>query len=51
MALDGWGAPRILGEFMKLGFIISEAPVSHYTPRTPVTPDQLKRWIAFLRNH
>ena len=51
MALDGWGAPRIHGELMKLGFVVSEATVSRYMPHRPAKPDQLKRWIAFLRNH
>ena len=51
MAQDGWGAPRIHGELLKLGFEISEITVSRYMPRRPVDPDQLKRWIAFLRNH
>jgi len=51
MALDGWGAPRIDGELMKLGFVISEATVSRYLPRRPVRPNQVKRWLAFLRNH
>ena len=51
MAQDGWGAPRIHAELTKLGFIISEITVSRYMPRHPAEPDQLKRWIAFLRNH
>ncbi len=51
MARDGWGAPRIHGEQTKLGFVVSEATVSRYLPRRPVDPDQVKRWIAFLRNH
>jgi hypothetical protein len=51
MAQDGWGAPRIHGELTKLGFVVSEATVSRYMPRPPVAPDQVKRWIAFLRNH
>jgi hypothetical protein len=51
MARDGWGAPRIHGELLKLGFVISEITVSRYMPRGPADPDQLKRWIAFLRNH
>ena len=45
------GAPRIHAELTKLGFIISEITVSRYLPRRPVEPDQLKRWMAFLRNH
>ena len=51
MAQDGWGAPRIHAELTKLGFIISESTVSRYLPRRPTEPDQLKRWMAFLRNH
>ncbi len=51
MARDGWGAPRIHGELMKLGFAISEITVSRYMPRRPADPDQLKRWNAFLCNY
>ncbi len=51
MARDGWGAPRIHGELMKLGFAVSEITVSRYMPRRPADPAQVKRWIAFLRNH
>ena len=51
MAQDGWGAPRIHAELTKLGFIVSEITVSRYMPRRPAEPDQVKRWIAFLRNH
>ncbi len=51
MATDGWGAPRIHGELMKLGVEISEASVSRYMPRRPADPDRFKRWVAFLRNH
>ena len=51
MATHGWGAPRIPGELLELGFDVSEATVSRYMPRRPVEPDQLARWIAFLRNH
>ena len=51
MATDGWGAPRIHGELIKLGFEVSEATVSRYMPRLPSDPDQLKRWMVFLRNH
>ena len=36
---------------MKLGFVVSEVTVSRYMPRRPADPDQLKRWVAFLRNH
>jgi hypothetical protein len=51
MARDGWGAPRIHGELLKLGFIVSEITVSGYLPRCPGDPDKIKRWVAFLRNH
>lgn len=51
MAQDGWGAPRIHAELTKLGFLVSEMTVSRYMPRRPAEPDQVKRWVAFLRNH
>ncbi len=51
MAQDGWGAPRIHAELKKLGFLVSEMTVSRYLPRRPAEPDQVKRWLAFLRNH
>ncbi len=51
MARDGWGAPRIHGELMKLGFVVSEIAVSRYMPRRHTDPDKVKRWAAFLRNH
>ena len=51
MAQDGWGAPRIHGELTKLGFILSEVTVSQYMPRRPAKPDQVRRWVTFLRNH
>jgi len=38
MARDGWGAPRIHGELMKLGFLVSEVTVSRYMPRRPADP-------------
>ncbi len=31
-------------------FVISEITVSRYMPRRPAEPDQVKRWVAFLRN-
>ncbi len=44
-----WGAPRIHGELLKLGFEISQSTVSKYMPRRPADPDQT--WKTFLRNH
>jgi transposase InsO family protein len=46
-----WGAPRIHGELLKLGFNLSEATVSRWLQRAPRTPDLAKRWLTFLRNH
>jgi hypothetical protein len=46
-----WGAPRIHAELLKLGFTVSERTVSRYLPRRPTSPDAVKRWLAFLRNH
>ena len=51
MAQDGWGAPRIHAELMKRGFDVSEITVSRYLPRRPAEPDEVKRWVNFLRNH
>ncbi len=42
---------RIHSELTKLGFNVSEMTVSRYMPRRPAEPDQVKRWVAFLRNH
>ena len=51
MALENdWGAPRIHGELLKLGFDVSEATVSRYLPRRPANPDVVQRWLAFLRH-
>jgi len=44
-----WGAPRIHGELLKLGFEVSEATVSRYMPRRRKPPSQ--SWHTFLRNH
>jgi Homeodomain-like domain len=44
-----WGAPRIHGELLKLGFVIAESTVSKYMARRPGPPSQT--WRTFLRNH
>ena len=51
MARDNptWGAPRIHGELLMLGFEVSEATVSRYVPRRRKPPSQ--SWRTFLRNH
>ena len=43
-----WGAPRIHGELLKLGFDVSQATVSRYMPRRSYPPTQ--SWRTFLRN-
>jgi hypothetical protein len=44
-----WGAPRIHGELLKLGFEIAESTVSKYMIRHRGPPSQ--SWRTFLRNH
>jgi putative transposase len=46
-----WGAPRIHGELLMLGFDVSERTISRCMKRAPRDPDLAKRWLAFLRNH
>jgi len=46
-----WGAPRIHGELLMLGFNISERTTSRWMRRAPRDPEPAKRWLAFLRNH
>ncbi len=46
-----WGAPRIHGELLMLGFDVSERTISRWMKRAPRDPDRAKRWLAFLRNH
>jgi hypothetical protein len=44
-----WGAPRIHGELLKLGVVVSERTVSRYLHGRPRTPSQT--WRTFLANH
>ena len=46
-----WGAPRIHGELLMLGFDLSEPTVSRWMRRAPRPLDPAKRWLTFLRNH
>jgi putative transposase len=46
-----WGAPRIHGELLKLGFVLSEPTVSRWLRRMPRTPNPTQRWLTFLKNH
>jgi transposase InsO family protein len=48
-----WGAPRIHGELLKLGYVVAERTVSRYLAR--IRPEPAKRrsqnWATFLKNH
>ena len=44
-----WGAPRIHGELLKLGYEVCEATVSKYMKRTRKPPSQ--SWRTFRTNH
>jgi len=44
-----WGAPRIHGELLKLGFEVAESTVSRYMIKHRGPPSQT--WRTFLRNH
>ena len=48
-----WGAPRIHGELLKLGFAVAQSTVSKYLPRKRRPPDEAvrQRWRTFLTNH
>src|SRR5207302_8504634 len=46
-----WGAPRIHGELLTLGFDVSERTTSRWMRRVPRDPGPAKRWLAFLHNH
>ena len=44
-----WGAPRIHGELLKLGFDVAQSTVSKYMAKRHGPPSQ--GWHTFLRNH
>jgi transposase InsO family protein len=44
-----WGAPRIHGELLKLGFDVAQSTVGKYMVRRRRPPSQ--GWKTFLRNH
>src|ERR1700737_615695 len=46
-----WGAPRIHGELLMLGFDISERTISRWMKQAPRDSEPAKRWRAFLKNH
>ena len=47
----GWGAPRIQGELLKVGFTVSERTVARYLRRVRHRGDAGKSWLTFLENH
>jgi hypothetical protein len=51
MSVDNvlWGAPRIHGELLKLGFAIAQSSVAKYMVKRDGPPSQ--SWLTFLRNH
>jgi transposase InsO family protein len=44
-----WGAPRIQGELLKLGFAVAQSTVAKYMSKRDNPSGQ--RWGTFLRNH
>src|SRR5207302_10119709 len=46
-----WGAPRIHGELLMLGFDVSERTISRWMKRAPRDPQLAQRWRTFLANH
>src|SRR5438094_1333372 len=44
-----WGAPRIHGELLKLGFEVAQSSVAKYMIKRCGPPSQ--GWLSFLRNH
>jgi hypothetical protein len=44
-----WGAPRIHGELLKLGFDVAQSSVAKYMVKRRRPPSQA--WRVFLRNH
>jgi transposase InsO family protein len=44
-----WGAPRIHGELLKLGFSVAQSTVATYMVKRRGSPSQ--GWRTFLRNH
>jgi len=44
-----WGAPRIHGELLKLGFVVAQSTVANYMAGKDDPPGQ--SWGTFLRNH
>lgn len=46
-----WGAPRIHGELLRLGFVVSERSVSRFLSSLPRPRHRGPSWTTFLRTH
>jgi transposase InsO family protein len=46
-----WGAPRIQGELLKLGFAVAQSTVARYMVRPDDRGPSGQRWSTFVRNH
>ena len=46
-----WGAPRVHGELLMLGFDVSERTVSRWMRRAARDSEAGQRWRTFLHNH
>ena len=46
-----WGAPRVPGELLMVGFDVSEQTVSRWMRRAPRDSEAAQRWRTFLHNH
>jgi len=46
-----WGAPKVHGELLKLGIVVSERSVARYLRRIRRRGDPGQRWLTFLQNH
>jgi putative transposase len=48
---NDWGAPRIHGELVHLGFQVSERSVARYLRSLRPWPKPVQSWKSFLENH
>jgi hypothetical protein len=46
-----WGAPRIHGELLKLGFAVAPSTVGKCMARKRKDDPSAQSWATFLRNH
>ena len=44
---SAWGAPRVHGELLILGFDVSERTISRWMRKAPRNPEPAKRWMLF----